>query len=104
MTEPVHVCELCQRPVAELTRHHLIPRTRHRNRQVRRRFSRDEMQQCIMICPACHKQLHACITEKELAQRYNSREALLSHPELRRFVDWLAQRPADYRPRVRRRR
>lgn len=104
MPEPARCCALCRRAVPRLTRHHLIPRTRHHSRQVRQRFSRQEMQARVLLCPACHEQVHACISAKELALRYHSLEALLGHPELRRFVDWLARRPADYRPRVRRRR
>lgn len=105
MSGPARGCALCRRAVPRLTRHHLIPRTRHRNRQVRQRFSREEMQgRILLLCPACHEQVHACISEKELALRYNTLESLLAHPELRRFVEWLAQRPAAYRPRVRRRR
>ncbi len=98
-------CELCGREGVALTRHHLIPRTRHRNRRVRRRFSRAELTERILwVCRPCHSQIHALISEKELAERYHSREALLAHPGIRRFVEWIRTRPADLKPRGRRRR
>ena len=98
-------CELCGRTGVPLTRHHLIPRTRHRNRRVRRRFSREDLVTRILwVCRPCHSQIHALIPEKALADHYHSREALLGHPGIRRFVDWIRKRPADLKPRGRRRR
>jgi len=97
-------CELCGREGVELTRHHLIPRTRHRNRRVRRRFSRDELtRRILLVCRPCHSQIHALLSEKELADHYHSREALLAHPGIRRFVAWIRSRPADLKLRSRRR-
>ncbi len=99
------VCELCGRENLELTRHHLIPRTRHRNRRVRRRFGREELtRRILMVCRPCHGQIHALLSEKELADHFHSREALLAHPGIRRFVEWIRTRPADLKPRARRRR
>ncbi len=95
-------CELCGRTDVRLTRHHLIPRTRHRNKRIRRRFSREELATRILwVCRPCHSQIHALIPEKELAERYHSREALLGHPGIRRFVDWIRDRPAGLKPRGR---
>ena len=98
-------CALCGRTDVRLTRHHLIPRTRHRNKRIRRRFSREELVTRILwVCRPCHSQIHALIPEKELAERYHTREALLGHSGIRRFVDWIRDRPADLKPRGRRRR
>ncbi len=98
-------CALCGRTDVRLTRHHLIPRTRHRNKRIRRRFSREELVTRILwVCRPCHSQIHALIPEKELAEHYHTREALLGHPGIRRFVDWIRDRPAGLKPRGRRRR
>lgn len=95
-------CELCGRETI-LTRHHLIPRTRHRNRRVRQHFGRDEMQGRILwLCTACHHHVHLVLSEKELALEFNTREALLGHPDIRRFVRWIGARPAGFKPRFRR--
>ena len=92
-------CELCGRVVTPLTRHHLIPRGTHHNRRVRRQFSREAMQHRILrVCAPCHRQIHRVASEKELALRYNTRESLLGHPALKRFVDWVARRPSGVRP------
>lgn len=94
------VCELCGRAVAELTRHHLIPRMRHRSARVQRTHDRAELGNAILwICRPCHDHIHELLSEKELAERYASREALLAHPGVRQFVDWLAARPPDFVPR-----
>jgi hypothetical protein len=45
------------------------------------------------LCSPCHKTIHAQISEKALATDYPTVEALLAHPEVRRFVDWVATQP-----------
>ena len=95
-------CQLCGR-LERLTRHHLIPRMRHRNKRVRRRFDRSEMQGRILrVCRPCHNHIHHVLSEKELARHYNTRERLLEHPEMRRFITWIAERPVGFKPRSRR--
>ncbi len=98
-------CELCGRRGAPLTRHHLIPRTRHRDARVRRRYSRAELAQRVAwLCRACHKQVHAVLDEKTLARDYDSVDKLRAHPELARFIRWIRRRPPGYVPVTRRRR
>lgn len=102
-TSAGNVCALCGRAVPRLTRHHLIPRTRHRNRRNKREFARTEVHGRIAwLCPPCHKQVHAVLDEKALERTYNTIEALREHPDISRFCNWLAERPADFEPTVRR--
>lgn len=102
-TRPGDVCALCGRAVPRLTRHHLIPRTRHRNRRNKREFARAEVHTRIAwLCPPCHKQIHAVLSEKELERTYNTIEALREQPEVSRFRTWLAEKPAEFQPTVRR--
>lgn len=97
-------CELCGR-AAPLTKHHLIPRSLHGKARYRRRFERAERLTAILwVCHPCHRHLHAVLSERELADHYRSREALLGHPEIRAFVDWLATKPAGFKPKRPRRR
>lgn len=97
------VCALCGRKGVRLTRHHLIPRRTHRLKRIRQRFDREQrIGAILMLCKPCHKQVHAVIDEKTLAERYNSRAALLEHPEIAKFTRWLADKPAGFSPRVRR--
>ncbi len=84
---------MCGRPVDRLTRHHLIPRSRHRKKRVKRNFTREQMQRVVLLCPACHRQIHKTFTEKELEQDYNSMESILEHPDIQRFVRWIENKP-----------
>ena len=96
-------CELCGRTIASLTQHHLIPRTRHRNKRVQKQFSRSEMLARILwVCRPCHSHIHTVLTEKELSMQFNNRAALLQHPDIQRFVDWVRKRPTGFKPHVNR--
>ena len=87
------VCGLCRRVVERRTRHHLIPRSRHTNKRVKRSLSREELHRTVPLCGACHRQIHHTLTEKELAREYNTVEALRSHPGISRFVRWIERKP-----------
>jgi PP-loop superfamily ATP-utilizing enzyme len=79
--------------VERRTRHHLIPRSRHGNKRVKQVFTREELQRTVALCPACHRQVHRSLSEKELERGYNTVAALLSHPEISRFVRWIEDKP-----------
>ena len=89
-------CGLCQRR-RDLTFHHLIPRTLHSNKRVKRSFTREAMQQGLDLCRDCHSAIHTFVSEKDLGWTYNTREALLEHPEIAKFVAWVATRRGRYR-------
>ncbi len=84
------VCPLCERviPPGHEDAHHLIPKskggahTRHLHR-------------------ICHRQIHALLTETELARQYHSIEALRAHPPLAQFLAWIQGKPADFNERTR---
>lgn len=97
MTGP---CVICGREET-LTRHHLIPRTRHRNKRNKREFDRAIVKVTVGMCRPCHSQLHALLTEKELEREWNTLEKLRSHPELMKFADWIATKPSGFKPIVR---
>jgi 5-methylcytosine-specific restriction endonuclease McrA len=80
-----HVCPLCERviPVSQRDAHHLIPKSK----------GGKETEYLHRIC---HRQIHALFTETELARRYNNVEALLSHPEMIKFVSWVRTKPEDF--------
>lgn len=98
-------CELCGRDVGEITTHHLIPRTRHRNRRNKRDFDRTDVKtRTIDVCRPCHKNIHATLDNKELERDYNTLDALKAHPDIQRFSQWVAAKPPDAHVRVRSRR
>ena len=89
-------CEICGREEL-LTRHHLIPRTRHHNRRNKRDFGRAAVKVVVGICRPCHSQIHAILTEKELEREYNTVPKLNAHPQIRRFGDWIATKRKGFR-------
>jgi len=93
------VCELCGRLVSLVTKHHLIPRTRHKNKRNKREFDRVEVKTRVAwFCRPCHDHVHALFTEKTLEREFNTLESLMAHPEIARFVTWIQRRPDGFRP------
>lgn len=43
----------------------------------------------LMICRLCHNGLHDLLSEKELAESYNTKDLLLAHEGVRRHVEWV---------------
>jgi len=82
--EPL-LCPICERPIPETQKdaHHLIPKSK----------GGTETEYLHRIC---HRQIHALFTETELARQYNNVDALLSHPEMARFVAWVKGKPDDF--------
>ena len=79
---PVLICPLCERniPDSQKDEHHLVPKLKGgRETQAMHRI--------------CHRQIHALFTEAELAQKYFTVEALLEHPEIQKFVQWVKKKP-----------
>jgi hypothetical protein len=85
----IEICPLCSReiPLSEREAHHLIPKSKG-GRQTE------------FLHRICHRQIHALFTETELARQYQTVEALLAHPEVTRFVQWLANKPPDFHERT----
>lgn len=84
------VCPLCERPIPadQQDAHHLVPRSEG---------GRDT----VLLHRMCHRQLHALFTEVELAREYHSIERLRAHPDMARFLRWVATRPPGFIERVR---
>lgn len=79
------VCPLCDRviPPAQRDSHHLVPKSKG-GRQTE------------FLHRVCHRQVHALLTESELARQYATVDALLQHPELQAFVAWVKTKPEDF--------
>jgi hypothetical protein len=96
------ICAICGREET-LTRHHLIPKMRHRNKRNKREFARDEVKVTVGICRPCHSQIHAVLSEKEIERGYRTVEALRAHPEIAKFAEWIAVKPPGFKPQMRER-
>jgi hypothetical protein len=84
------VCPLCERaiPPAQRDAHHLVPKSKGgRHTEYLHRV--------------CHRQIHALLSETELARQYNTVDALLAHPEMQAFVAWVKTKPDDFFVRTR---
>jgi len=83
-TEPVLNCWLCARTMGDVVEwHHPVPKSRGGK-------TREP------VHPICHQTIHANFTNSDLEKRYATAQALLSHHEIRRFVDWVANKPPDF--------
>lgn len=82
-------CELCGLP-CELTKHHLIPLARIRNKY---KEIKEDPSNIIWICRSCHDQIHSVWDETVLRDLYNTREKLLAAPEMQKFIEWKKKHP-----------
>jgi hypothetical protein len=84
-TETPAVCPLCERPIppAQADRHHLVPKSKGgRATEYLHRI--------------CHRQIHALLSEGELASQFATVDALLQHPEIQAFVAWVKSKPDNF--------
>lgn len=71
-------CELCERNVRHVSRHHLVPREeggRHGP--------------IAALCQPCHSTVHLLLTNRDLAKKYASVEALRDAEELQKYLHWV---------------
>ncbi|MBO9478638.1 HNH endonuclease [Shimia sp. R11_0] len=88
MAEGHPLCPLCHRPIppkARQSRHHLIPRLRG-----------GKGGPTVLLHQICHNEIHATLSETELAQHFNTVETLRAHPRLAKFIKWVAKRPPAF--------
>jgi hypothetical protein len=86
------VCWLCARPLGRrVERHHPRPKSRG---------GRDT----VPVHPICHRIIHATLTNADLARTFAEPDALRAHPDIARFLLWIADKPADFHAPTRRRR
>ena len=53
-----------------------------------------------MLHDICHREVHATLTEAELARDFSTIKALRAHPRLAKFIAWVGKRPPDFRSKV----
>jgi len=79
-------CPLCGRDMTtgpSVNRHHWTPKLKN-----------GETASWIHV--VCHRMIHRTFSEADLARHYSTPEALLGHPDIKRFVSWVRKKPADY--------
>lgn len=88
MAEESVTCPLCGRPIPPGTRqsrHHLVPRLRGGKGGA-----------TVLLHQICHNEIHATLSETELAREFNTIEALRAHPRLAGFIAWVRRRPPGF--------
>ncbi|KAF1330760.1 hypothetical protein FI667_g4755, partial [Globisporangium splendens] len=90
------LCEMCERPM-NLTAHHLIPRVTHPI-YLKKGYTKEFLNTCIMICRACHSKIHSTESERTLAREYNTLDKIMEHPEILRWVQYACKQKARIKP------
>ena len=90
------ICPLCERPIprhAKQSEHHLIPKLKGGAKGPR-----------VLLHQISHNEIHASLSEAELAREFNTPEALCGHERLGKFVKWVRKRPNDFHSKTPKRR
>lgn len=85
------MCTFCNREVLFTTRHHLIPKTTHSKKKIKKRFSKERRMETIDVCCDCHKTFHQFISEMHLALYFNTLELLEADPKLQTYKLWIVK-------------
>jgi len=77
-------CPMCKRDLAGIIEeHHLIPKM----------FTGKITEKIHKIC---HEKIHRTFTEKELEKKFNNWEEINLQIEIKKFVEWIKDKPTDY--------
>ncbi len=82
------MCPLCRRPIpahAKQSLHHLVPKLKG-----------GKSGPTVLLHQICHNEIHALLSEAELAQNFQTVDALRAHPGLAKFLKWVAKRPPEF--------
>ncbi|WP_298968542.1 HNH endonuclease [uncultured Roseobacter sp.] len=86
------ICPLCDRPIpgdVKQSLHHLIPKLKG-----------GKGGPTVLLHHICHREIHATLSEAELARDYATVGALRAHPRLAKFIAWVAKRPPGFHSKV----
>ncbi|OYW46576.1 MAG: HNH endonuclease [Sphingomonadales bacterium 32-68-7] len=82
--DPSINCWLCERSLGRVVQwHHPVPKAKGGR-------------ETVPLHPICHRVIHAKFTNAELFRAGGARAALTAHPEIARFLAWIAGKPPDF--------
>lgn len=89
--EPILACALCDRPLgSRIEWHHPLPKSQGGT-------------ETVPVHPICHRNIHASVSNKELAALYADTAALRDRDDIGRFLRWIGDKPPDFDAPTRRR-
>jgi hypothetical protein len=77
-------CGLCERTVQATSRHHLVPREEG-----------GKHGPTVDLCQPCHSSVHRFLSNRDLARRYPTVEALRQAEELRTYLNWIRRQRVE---------
>ncbi len=85
-------CPICNREYGgEMQKHHLKPVTfKTRTKEVH------ESENLVVIHKMCHQKIHATFSEHDLYSHYHTVERIREHPEMQKFIKWVAKKPPEF--------
>lgn len=106
-SEKKDTCELCSRVNIPVTKHHLIPQSEHprilKKLRKNQQFSKDEMlTRVAWVCRPCHSHIHAVLSNRELANEFNTLDKIRTVPDIAKFADWVGNKPVGLKVTIRR--
>jgi hypothetical protein len=82
-------CKLCELEVERTTKHHLIPRTVHKNKWFKKTFTKEQLHKTVDLCKSCHREIHRQIPEKEMGRYFNTLPKLKANENVMKYVEWM---------------
>jgi hypothetical protein len=70
------ICNLCERQVGYVSRHHIVPRS-------------EGGKLTVDLCSPCHRTLHAFFENKTLAESFNTIELIRRDPKIAAYLKWV---------------
>lgn len=86
------ICPLCDRPIpreAKQSLHHLVPKLKGGRHGP-----------TVLLHQICHNEIHAALSEADLARNFNTVEALRAHPRIAKFIAWVSEKPPMFHART----
>ena len=81
-------CALCGSE-QQISFHHLIPRSCHRNKWFKKNFDKTDMRERgVDICRRCHSFIHKKFSEKDLGRELNTLEKLRANETVSTYINW----------------
>ncbi|HEX8657655.1 MAG TPA: HNH endonuclease [Hymenobacter sp.] len=77
-------CGLCEREVQATSRHHLVPREEG-----------GKHGPVVNLCQPCHSSVHRFLSNRDLARRYPTLEALRQAEELQTYLHWIRRQRVE---------